>query len=133
MRSLAQLRRLPLQWLHKHRQWALAASLRGLDDSARSARCSRVRERPTCIVRALCALLWSSSAAGLRTRCDRAPTWMSVRLAASFWRGGTSRGLIVRAKDIAGYAPAVRERLLLQVSSHVAARLCSPTSHPAEL
>jgi len=41
---------------------------------------------------------------------------MSVRLAASFWRGGTSRGLVLRAKDIAGCAPAVRERIILQVS-----------------
>ncbi|BGP31927.1 hypothetical protein JCM10296v2_003706 [Rhodotorula toruloides] len=32
---------------------------------------------------------------------------------ASFWRGGTSRGLLFRAEDLAPYSPAVRERVIL--------------------
>lgn len=34
-------------------------------------------------------------------------------ISASFWRGGTSRGLLFRAEHVAPYSPAIRDRIIL--------------------
>lgn len=41
------------------------------------------------------------------------PTMPPRAVPASFWRGGTSRGLLFRAETLAAYSPAARDRIIL--------------------